>query len=224
VTFAGLLTAGVAVALQNVILSIVGYFFLIGKFGMRVGDRVQIGGVIGEVIDIGLVRLHLMELGGGGADAPTGRVVAFSNSIVFQPTAGLYKQIPGTNFVWHEITLTLSPDTDYNSVKQRLLEAVGAVLADYHEEMERQNREMEKTVISMSGNGLRPKIQLRFTSSAVEATIRFPVDLQHAAETDERVSRELLKALDREPKFKLAGSGSPSMRLRTDLAPGTTSG
>jgi small-conductance mechanosensitive channel len=223
VTFAGLLTAGVAVALQNVILSIVGYFFLIGKFGMRVGDRVQIGGVIGEVIDIGLVRLHLMELGGGGADAPTGRVVAFSNSIVFQPTAGLYKQIPGTNFVWHEITLTLSPDTDYNSIKQRLLEAVGAVLADYHEEMERQNREMEKTVISMSGNGLRPKIQLRFTSSAVEATIRFPVDLQHAAETDERVSRELLKALDREPKFKLAGSGSPSMRLRTDLAPGTTS-
>lgn len=223
VTFAGLLTAGVAVALQNVILSIVGYFFLIGKFGMRVGDRVQIGGVIGEVIDIGLVRLHLMELG-GGADGPTGRVVAFSNSIVFQPTAGLFKQIPGTNFVWHEITLTLSPDTDYNSVKQRLLEAVGAVLADYHEEMERQNREMEKTVISMSGNGLRPNIQLRFTSSAVEATIRFPVDLQHAAETDERISRELLKALDREPKFKLAGSASPSMRLRTDLAPGTSSG
>jgi small-conductance mechanosensitive channel len=223
VTFAGLLTAGVAVALQNVILSIVGYFFLIGKFGMRVGDRVQIGGVIGEVIDIGLVRLHLMELG-GGADGPTGRVVAFSNSIVFQPTAGLFKQIPGTNFVWHEITLTLSPDTDYNSVKQRLLEAVGAVLADYHEEMERQNREMEKTVISMSGNGLRPNLQLRFTSSAVEATIRFPVDLQHAAETDERVSRELLKALDREPKFKLAGSASPSMRLRTDLAPGTSSG
>jgi small-conductance mechanosensitive channel len=223
VTFAGLLTAGVAVALQNVILSIVGYFFLIGKFGIRVGDRVQIGGVTGEVIDIGLLRLHLMELG-GGADAPTGRVVAFSNSIVFQPTAGLFKQIPGTSFVWHEITLLLSPDTDYNSVKERLLEAVGTVLADYHEEMERQNREMEKTQISTSGYGLRPNIQLRFSSSAVEATIRFPVDLQHAAETDERVSRELLKALDREPQFKLAASGSPSIRLRTDLAAGATSG
>src|SRR4029450_13045230 len=62
VTFAGLLTAGLAVAMQSVLVSIVGYFFLIGKYGIRVGDRVQIGTVTGEVIDLGLVRLHLMEL------------------------------------------------------------------------------------------------------------------------------------------------------------------
>lgn len=60
-TFAGLLMAGVAVALQNVILSVAGYFFLIGKYGVRVGDRVQISGVTGEVVEIGLVRLHVME-------------------------------------------------------------------------------------------------------------------------------------------------------------------
>jgi hypothetical protein len=92
VTFAGLITAGIAVALQNVIVSMVGYFFLIGKFGIRVGDRVQVSGVTGEVIDIGLVRFHLMEIGTSGTDSqPTGRVVAFSNSIVFQPAAGLFK-------------------------------------------------------------------------------------------------------------------------------------
>ena len=107
-TFAGLITAGVAVALQNVILSIAGYFFLIGRFGIRVGDRVQIAGVTGEVVEVGLVRIHLMELAGGG-ESPTGRVVAFSNSIVFQPTSGLFKQIPGTSFLWHEVTLTLAP-------------------------------------------------------------------------------------------------------------------
>ena len=61
-TFAGLMTAGVAVAMQSVLVSIVGYFFLIGKYGIRVGDRVQIGNVTGEVIDLGLVRMHLMEL------------------------------------------------------------------------------------------------------------------------------------------------------------------
>ena len=71
-TFAGLLTAGVAVAMQSVLVSIVGYFFLIGKYGIRVSDRVQIGSVTGEVIDLGLVRLHLMELSG---QVPTGRVV-----------------------------------------------------------------------------------------------------------------------------------------------------
>ena len=72
-TFAGLLTAGVAVALQNVILAIAGYFFLIGKHGVRVGDRVQLSGVVGNVVDIGLIRMHLMELGNGPGAQPTGR-------------------------------------------------------------------------------------------------------------------------------------------------------
>ncbi len=117
-TFAGLMTAGIAVALQNVILSVAGYFYLIGKYGVRVGDRVQISGVTGEVVDIGLVRLHLMELATTGTDAqPTGRVVVFSNSVVFQPTAGLYKQIPGTNFVWHQITLILAPEGNYAEIE-----------------------------------------------------------------------------------------------------------
>src|SRR5258708_26938517 len=97
VTFAGLITAGLAVAMQSVLVSIVGYFFLIGKYGIRVGDRVQIGDVTGEVIELGLVRLHLMELGGHGSLRPTGRVVAFANAIAFQVSSGLFKQIHGVN-------------------------------------------------------------------------------------------------------------------------------
>ena len=73
VTFAGLLTAGLAVAMQSVLVSIVGYFFLIGKYGIRVGDRVQIGEVNGEVIDRGLVRMYLMEFGGRGIARPDGK-------------------------------------------------------------------------------------------------------------------------------------------------------
>ncbi|HEX8782945.1 MAG TPA: mechanosensitive ion channel domain-containing protein, partial [Steroidobacteraceae bacterium] len=61
-TFAGLLTAGLAVAMQSVLVSLVGYFILIGKYGLRVGDRVQVGNVTGEVIDLGLIRMHLLEL------------------------------------------------------------------------------------------------------------------------------------------------------------------
>ncbi|HEY6456154.1 MAG TPA: mechanosensitive ion channel domain-containing protein [Steroidobacteraceae bacterium] len=92
-TFAGLLTAGLAVAMQSVLVSVVGYFFLIGKYGIRVGDRVQIGTVVGEVMDIGLVRLHLRELNQQGPLAATGRVVAFANLVVFQTTGGLFKQV-----------------------------------------------------------------------------------------------------------------------------------
>ena len=205
VTFAGLITAGVAVAMQGVIVAVVGYFFLIGKFGIRVGDRVQIAGVTGQVIDVGLVRFHLMELGGGGgADGPTGRVVAFSNSIVFQTGAGLFKQIQGTNFAWHEMTLTLAPHPDYVEIKKRLLAAVDGVLADYREEIERQTQEIARTVISTPVGSLHPKVQLRFVATGVEAVIRYPVDLKNAADIDERVAHEVLKSLELEPKVQLA--------------------
>jgi hypothetical protein len=130
VTFAGLITAGLAVAMQSVLVSIVGYFFLIGKYGLRVGDRVQIGEVTGEVIELGLVRLHLMEIGGHGQLGPTGRVVAFANSIVFQVSSGLFKQIPGVNFAWHQISLTLPPGSDYLTAKDKLMTAVTTALND----------------------------------------------------------------------------------------------
>jgi small-conductance mechanosensitive channel len=209
VTFAGLITAGVAVAMQGVIVAVVGYFLLIGKFGIRVGDRVQIGGVTGQVIDVGLVRFHLMELGGGGgADGPTGRVVAFSNSIVFQTGAGLFKQIQGTNFAWHEMTLTLAAHPDYADVKKRLLAAVDGVLADYREEIERQTQEIARTVISTPVGSLHPKVQLRFVATGVEAVIRYPVDLKSAADIDERVAHEVMKSLELEPRVQLAaGAG-----------------
>ena len=124
VTFAGLLTAGIAVAMQSVLVSVVGYFFLIGKYGVRVGDRVQIGAVVGEVIELGLVRMHLMELNTSGPLGPTGRVVAFANLIVFQASGGLFKQIPGVTLSWHEMTLILPVVGDYAALKDRLLTAV----------------------------------------------------------------------------------------------------
>src|SRR3984893_14626164 len=130
VTFAGLITAGLAVAMQSVLVSIVGYFFLIGKYGIRVGDRVQIGEVTGEVIDLGLVRLHLMELGSRGLSGPTGRVVAFANSIVFQVSSGLFKQMHGVNFGWREITLGLPAGIDFAAAKEKLSAAVTHVFKE----------------------------------------------------------------------------------------------
>ena len=209
VTFAGLLTAGVAVALQNVIVSMVAYFFLIGKYGIRVGDRVQIAGVTGEVVDIGLVRIHLMELGGPGESQPTGRVVAFSNSIVFQPTAGVFKQIPGTNFVWHELKLTLAAETDYHAAKERLTQAVDSALATYRDSLEIQRRLMERSLSSVSAGELRPKVRLYYAASGIEAAVRFPVELERATETDDQVMRELLAALDREPRLRLVSAEMP---------------
>jgi small-conductance mechanosensitive channel len=196
-TFAGLLTAGVAVAMQSVLVSIVGYFFLIGKYGIRVGDRVQIGNVSGEVIDLGLVRMHLMELSSQGPLGATGRVVAFANSIVFQASGGLFKQISGVNFAWHETTLALPADADYAALKERLLAAVNDVVKQYHDEIVRQTQEIQKTTSSnvAAVATASPQVQLHFSASSVEAVVRYPVQLQHASEIDEQVSEAMLKAI-----------------------------
>src|SRR5712692_3908393 len=212
-TFAGLMVAGVVVALQSVILSVAGYVFLIGKYGVRVGDRVQIAGVTGEVMDIGLVRLHLMELGSGGTDAqPTGRVVAFSNSVVFHPTSGLFKQIPGTSFVWHQITLTLAPEGNYREVEERLMGAVESVFAEYQDRMELQRRHMERSFSVMSVNSFGPQSRLRLTQTGLEVVIRYPLELEKATEVDDRITRALLDAIEREPKLKLVGTGTPNLQ------------
>jgi small-conductance mechanosensitive channel len=181
--------------MQSVLVSMVGYFFLLGKYGIRVGDRVQIGSVTGEVIDLGLVRLHLMELGGRAPPGPTGRVVAFPNSIVFQASSGIFKQIPGVNLAWHEITLTLPSKADPAAMKEKLLAAANQVLGEYSEDMARQTREIQKTTSLRAGDEAHAQVQLRFSASGVEAVVRYPVQLQHAAEIDERISRELLKVV-----------------------------
>ena len=90
-TFFGLLTAGVAVALQSVIIAVLGYFVLVGKRGIKIGDRVQISGVTGDVTDIGWLQFQLKEID-TRTQQPTGNVVTFSNSFVLaSPATGLSK-------------------------------------------------------------------------------------------------------------------------------------
>jgi Mechanosensitive ion channel len=90
-TYFGLLTAGMAVALQNVILASLGYLVLMGKRGIRIGDRIQVSGITGDVINMGMLQFQLREF-----DVQEGRfsghVATFSNSLVFvSPAIGLLK-------------------------------------------------------------------------------------------------------------------------------------
>jgi hypothetical protein len=90
-TYFGLLTAGVAVALQNVILASLGYLVLMGKRGFRIGDRIQISGITGEVINMGMLQFQLREFD-VEEERFTGHVATFSNSLVFMsPAIGLLK-------------------------------------------------------------------------------------------------------------------------------------
>ena len=143
-TFAGFIVAGLAVGLQTILLSVVAYFFIIGRYGVRVGDRITIAGVTGDVAEVGLVRFYVQELAGSGTDLyHSGRVAVFSNAVLFQATTPLYKQLPGTEYLWHELTVKLAPDVDYRPAVQALLKSVQSVYDGYRQQIEQQHRQLE---------------------------------------------------------------------------------
>ena len=135
-------------------------------------------------------------------------MVAFANSIVFQASGGFFKQIPGVNLAWHEITLKLPPACDYAALKESLLAAVerrARGVPRRHRAAD--ERDPEDNVLQRGPAVKRsPQVQLRFSAASVEAVVRYPVQLQRAAEIDERVSRELMRVLSAD-----RGSGRRSL-------------
>jgi small-conductance mechanosensitive channel len=171
---------------------------------VKVGDRVTIGGITGDVVEVGILRLYLAELAGKPTDLhPTGRIVVFSNSVLFQPSA-FYKQMPGANYVWHEVAFTLSPEMDVRAAEKRLVGAVERVYEGYKGEL---RRGQILGGVRVEEKELRPEGRLRFSDAGVELVVRYPVEIREAAEADDRVTRELLAAIDEEPKLKLAAGG-----------------
>lgn len=206
-TYIGFLTAGLAVALQNVILAVVAYFFLIGRYGVRVGDRITMAGVTGRVAEIGLVRLYLTELAGPEL-TPSGRMIVLSNAVVFQPQA-LFKQLPGVDYTWHSLTITLAPSVDLQLARTRLLERANAIYEQHRESIEH-NLRAARHLVDFDSLTPSPEVNVRFAEHGAEVTIRYPVLPDQAALVDQQMSRALREAVDEEPRLPLAGAADAS--------------
>jgi len=211
-TFAGFVTAGIAVGLQTVLLSVAAYFFVVGRYGIHVGDRVSVSGVTGDVIDISLIRLYLMELAGTGIDLfPTGRVVVFSNSVLFQATTPLFKQIPGTEYGWHEVVFNLIPGGNHKLAQEKLFQAVHSVHDQYRAGFERQRGLVERR-IEVQLKTPSPETRLQFGDTGLELLVRYPVEIRNESVTDEQVTRKVLEVIQSEPEVQAAVVGSPKIR------------
>lgn len=211
-TFAGFITAGIAVGLQAVLLSVAAYFFIIGRYGIRVGDRISVAGITGDVVDIGLVRLYLMELGGSGLDFyPTGRIVVFSNSVLFQTGTPLFKQIPGTEYAWHEVVVMIAPDGNHKAAQEKLVAAVNAVYSHYKEEIERQHANIERRV-DIQVAAPRPEARLQFADAGLELLVRYPVEIRKAPDIDEEMTRKVLELIETDAALKASVAGVPKIR------------
>ena len=215
-TVMGFAAAGIALALQNVILSFAGYFYIGGRFGIRVGDRIQLTGIAGDVLEIGLFKLTLMELNNDtNGRQPTGRIVVFPNSIVFQPNGNFFNQLPGSHYMWNELRLTLAPDCDYRLAEQRVLEVIGAVFARFRDSIQRDYHNVESN-LNVRFESPRPQSRLQFTDAGIEIVVRYPVPLSATAQAADEIARRLIDAINREPQLRLVPQTSPALQRAVD--------
>ncbi len=210
-TFAGFITAGIAVGLQTILLSVAAYFFIVGRYGVRVGDRITVANVTGDVVEVGLVRFYVMELAGTGTEFhPTGRIAVFANSVLFQTGTPLYKQIPGTNYAWHEVTVKLKQGSDYRPTLDVLRKAVEKVYSGYKSQIEQQHTQTETWMdTAMPGPGIQTRLQL---SDGLQYAVLYPVQISNAAAIDDQVVQELLESIARDTAVMQVIDGPPAVR------------
>ena len=211
-TFAGFITAGLAVGLQTILLSVAAYFFIIGRYGVKVGDRITVAGVTGDVAEVGLVRFYMLELAGSGTDLyPSGRIAVFSNAVLFQAGTPLYKQLPGTEYLWHEMTVKLNPGAEFQPAMETMLKSVQGVYDTYREQIERQHQVLESW---MDTSFDVPSIQssLQLADAGPQFWIRFPVLIREINAIDDKMNRALMHAIESDEKTKGAVAAPPVIK------------
>jgi len=170
-TIVGLATAGLTVALQSFILAFLGWFFLMGKNGIRVGDWVEINGVGGEVTEIGLFRTTMLETGNWTDKGhPTGRRVTFINN--FAISGQYFNFSTAGQWMWDELAISAPPSGDTYAMARLIQEEV-------MKEMEKDSRVAEEEwkragrKEGLSQFSAAPSVNLRPSGSGVDLVVRY---------------------------------------------------
>jgi hypothetical protein len=130
--------------------------------------------------------------------------------VFFQPAA-MFKQIPGINYTWRTVTLTLASDCDHALAEKKLFAVVESVYAEYRETIERQ-RDAAYSLMNLQAPPPHPESRLRFVEAGLEFTFRYPVEIKRASEIDNRITRELLAVIENEPGLRLADGSVPKVQ------------
>ncbi len=192
-TALGLAGAGVAFALQEVIASAAGWFAIVfGRFYAN-GDRVQLGGIRGDVIDIGVFRTTIMECGEWVAgDLYNGRVVRVANSFVFkEPVFNYSADFP---FLWDELRVPIRHGSDHRLAKRILLEIADREVGDYARGAEDAWRRLVER-FGIEPMQVRPMVTVAFDDNWITLTLRYAVDLRRRRATQDTLFSALLDAV-----------------------------
>lgn len=201
----GVAGAGIAFALQEVIASIAGWLALLFGNFYKTGDRVQLGGITGDVIDIGIIRTTLMETGSWvNGDLYNGRIVRIANSFVFkEPVFNYSGDFP---FLWDEIRVPVQFGSDQEMARSLIAEAADEVVSDYSQEAAITWKRMTRKY-RIEHAQTSPMITMIFNDNWVEYTLRYVVDYKRRRGTKDRLFQILLQKFSQSgTKVKLASA------------------
>ena len=191
----GVAGAGIAFALQEVIASVAGWVAVsFGNF-YRVGDRIQLGGIKGDVIDIGVLRTTLMQIGEWvNADQYNGRIVRVANSFVFkEPVFNYSGEFP---FLWDEIMVPIKYGSDYRLAREIIAGVAEQVVGEYARGAEAAWEPMTRRYL-IEKAGLDPVVTLVANQNWLEFTLRYVVDYKGRRITKDRLFTAILEQIDR---------------------------
>ncbi|MCB0794252.1 MAG: mechanosensitive ion channel, partial [Flavobacteriales bacterium] len=187
----GVAGAGIAFALQEVIASVAGWLAILFGGFYRTGDRVQLGGIKGDVIDIGVLRTTVMELGQWiDADQYNGRIVRIANSFVFkEPVFNYSADFP---FLWDEIKVPVQYGADPEEVRGLLLKAADDLVGDYAKQAAETWKVLVHQYLIEDASTL-PMVHLVATDNWLEFTLRFVVDHKQRRSTKTLLYERIMK-------------------------------
>lgn len=192
--FFGVAGAGVAFALQEVIASFAGWLAVLGGGFYRTGDRVMLGGIKGDVIEIGVLRTTLMEIGEWVVgDNYSGRIVRIANSFVFK--APVFNYSADFGFLWDEITLPLRYGSNVEVAERIVLEAIRTEMGEIGAELKSEWARLVRKY-RIEDARLEPFVTLKLTDNWIEMSARFIVTYRRRRSAKDRISRAVLKAIE----------------------------
>jgi small-conductance mechanosensitive channel len=225
-TFAGLIAAGLAFAMQKVITAFAGYLVILRGKTFTVGDRITMGGVRGDVVSLGFLQTRIMEMGeppDAQSDSNpswvrarqfTGRIVTVTNDKVFdEPVYNFTREFP---FIWEEIRIPIGYDADRHRAEQILLECAGQVTAGIEELGADVKQTIErKYFIDLST--VKPRVFYALTDNWLELNLRFLSKPHGARNLKDEISRLILDRFEQD-KIPIAGAtydvvGLPPLRI-----------
>jgi small-conductance mechanosensitive channel len=201
----GLVSAGLAFALQRVVTSLAGYLLILRGSMFNIGDRIKMGGVRGDVIRIGFIQTTIMEMGQPPAEQSekpgmwvearqySGRIVSVSNAMIFdEPVYNYSRDFP---YIWEEMHLPISYKDDRRRAEQIILAAAERCALGDDDLPEDAMREMQRRYF-MKAASVKPKVYWRITDNWVELSVRFVTRTEGIRDVKDQMSRLILDEFD----------------------------